>query len=189
VFAAVVSGTTGGCPFAGQSRSDTLQDAVHGMVDELRWARPELAADRVAVAYRARFLRSRQHWGERIQVADCDLLSVRLAHDERSATAVVAVSWYALDDMNLRQTRIRQRWELVGGAFVLTSEQVVGGDPSLLGATAPVAVPRVDAALPTDGARGHAWWLQVLEIAEVLRGVAQTRWVRSTSTATRPEAR
>jgi hypothetical protein len=127
------AGLWGGCLLAGQSRTDTLQDAVHGMVDELRWARAEVAADRVAVAYRARFVRSREGWGDRIQIADCDLQNVRMARDEKSATAIVTVSWYALDAMDLRQTRIRQRWELVGGAFVLADERVIAGDASLLG--------------------------------------------------------
>lgn len=149
VVASMLCGT--GCLFQGQGRAEALADAVHGMVDETRWGRAELAADRVAPAFRERFVRAHARWGQTIEIADVDLATLRMARDEESATAILTVSWYALDTMDLATTNIRQRWEQVGGNYVLARETVISGDARLLdlaapAAPVPVTAPRVEAA-------------------------------------------
>ena len=137
-----------GCLFQGQGRAEALADAVHGMLDETRWGRAELAADRVAPAFRARFVQAHARWGQGIEIADVDLAMLRMARDEESATAILSVSWYALDTMELSTTRVRQRWEQARGGYVLARETILSGDPRLLD----LAAPRVEAAgAPSDG--------------------------------------
>lgn len=159
LFTLVVMSMLGGtgCLFQGQGRAEALSDAVHGMVDETRWGRAELAADRVAPAFRERFAQAHARWGQSIEIADVDLATLRMASDEKSATAILAVSWYALDTMDLATTQIRQRWEEVNGNYVLARETVIGGDARLLEIAAPAeplpATPaRPEAArTPSDG--------------------------------------
>jgi len=129
------------------------------MVDETRWGRAELAADRVAPAFRERFVQAHAKWGQSIEIADVDLATLRMASDEESATAILTVSWYALDTMDLATTQIRQRWEHEGGNYVLAREAVIGGDARLLERAAPAApqpatrtTPRTEASrTPNDG--------------------------------------
>jgi hypothetical protein len=120
------------CSLTHQGRMNALSDAVHDMVDETRWGRADLAADRVAPAFRARFVRAHAGWGERIEIADLDVGAMRMARDEESATAVLTVQWYALDTMDLATTRVRQRWTRNGNHFVLAGETILAGDPRLL---------------------------------------------------------
>lgn len=134
------------------------------MVDETRWGRAELAADRVAPAFRERFVQAHAKWGQSIEIADVDLATLRMASDEESATAILTVSWYALDTMDLATTQIRQRWEHKGGNYVLAREAVISGDARLLERAAPATpqpastprrattTPRTEAArTPNDG--------------------------------------
>jgi len=159
---AMLAGVTlvsAGCLLQGQGRAEALADAVHGMVDETRWGRAELAADRVAPAFRERFVQAHAKWGQSIEIADVDLATLRMASDEESATAILTVSWYALDTMDLATTQIRQRWEHKGGNYVLAREAVIAGDARLLERAAPAApqpatrtTPRTEAAsTPNDG--------------------------------------
>ena len=141
-----------GCLLQGQGRAEALADAVHGMVDETRWGRAELAADRVAPAFRERFVKAHARWGQTIEIADVDLGTLRMARDEESATAILTVSWYALDTMDLATTQIRQRWEHKGGNYVLARESVIAGDARLLEFAQPAAPEPATARTPRDEA-------------------------------------
>lgn len=121
-----------GCLSDPNSASDRLGDAVYGLVNEVRWGRADLASDRVDPQFRARFVAAHQGWGERVTVADCDVENLEMQRDERRATAVLAVSWYRSDAMDLRLTRVRQEWRQVNRTYVLARERVVSGDASLL---------------------------------------------------------
>jgi hypothetical protein len=109
------------------------------MMDETRWGRAEHAADRVAPAFRERFVQAHTRWGAAIEIADVDLAELRMGRDEESATAILSVSWYALDTMELSTTRLRQRWEQDHGSFVLARESVIAGDARLLELAPPAA--------------------------------------------------
>jgi hypothetical protein len=168
-LALVVALGAPGCSLTHQGRMNALSDAVHDMVDETRWGRADLAADRVAPAFRARFVRAHAGWGERIEIADLDVSAMRMARDEESATAVLTVQWYALDTMDLATTRVRQRWERTGNHFVLAGETILAGDARLLDLAEPS--PAVDAApdAPADAAPTEA----PVEAAEATTDVAE----------------
>ena len=120
-----------GCVGDPNSASDRLGDSVYGLVNAVRWGRPDLATDRVDPGFRRRFVAAHAAWGDRITVADCDVEDLQIARDEKRATAIIAVSWYG-PDADLRLTRVRQEWKSVGRIYVLTRETVVSGDQSLL---------------------------------------------------------
>ena len=115
------------------SASDRLGDSVYGLVNAVRWGRPDLATDRVDPGFRARFVAAHAAWGDRITVADCDVEDLQIARNEKSATAIIAVSWYG-PDADLRLTRVRQEWKAQDRIYVLTRETVLSGDQSLLAA-------------------------------------------------------
>jgi hypothetical protein len=82
--------------------------------------------------YRDKFLEQHRNWGSEIQLADTEVLNIQLASDAENASAFVNYSWYAMADMTLHETTLRQLWKARRSSFVLASETVVRGDPALL---------------------------------------------------------
>lgn len=122
----------GGCLLNNISADERLRDAAYGLNDELRWSRMDLAVQRVAPSYRAKFVETRRAWGRDIQVGDAEVQRIELSEDHDRAITEVVVGWYSLRTMMLQQTTVRQRWKRVSGQFYLVGENVVGGDPALL---------------------------------------------------------
>lgn len=120
-----------GCFMQNRATIERVGDQVQGLNDETRWGKTSLAADRVMPAFRAQFLVNHENWGTRIQIAECDLVSLRVAEDEASATSVLNVSWYRLDTMEVSQSTLRQTWHQIGRNFALFEEVIVGGDESI----------------------------------------------------------
>ncbi|MBK8171351.1 MAG: hypothetical protein IPK60_13535 [Sandaracinaceae bacterium] len=110
---------------------ERVGDAVQGLNDETRWGKTTLAADRVVPAFREQFLVNHEGWGSRIQIAECDLVSLRLGEDEASATSIMNISWYRSDTMEVAQSTLRQTWQEIGRNFALIEEEVVSGDESI----------------------------------------------------------
>ena len=128
VVVALLGPALPGCLLQNISASETLRDSVVGLNDELRWQRMDLAVDRVAPSFRQEFVHAHGRWGGEVQVADTELLRVRIDDEDGSATSLVAVRWYSMRTMTLHQSTLEQNWERAGRYFILTSEDVVGGD-------------------------------------------------------------
>lgn len=118
--------------FQSLAPTQQLTEQVYAFNDETRWARIDLAADRVAPAYRQTFAVSHAGWGSDIQIADTDLTHVQLAEDQQSASSLVSVSWYDNATMIVRASVLRQHWVHTEGGFLLDGEEIVGGDETLL---------------------------------------------------------
>lgn len=121
----------GGCLFQHFSPAQQLTEQAYALNDEARWARIDLASERVAPRYRAAFLSSHREWGARIQIADADMTNVVLGEDD-TATSLVRVSWYDVTTMEAHATTLRQRWIKTDGGYLLDGEEVIGGDEALL---------------------------------------------------------
>jgi hypothetical protein len=65
-------------------------------------------------------------------LADSEVVNIQIASDSKNANAFVSYSWYAMTDMTLHETTLRQLWESHNNNFVLSSETVVKGNPKLL---------------------------------------------------------
>jgi len=120
------------CFLANSGADKKIGDAVHNLNDRARWGRINDAALLAMPDYRETFLRQRQRWGSEIQLADTEVVNIQLASDSEHASAFVNYSWYAMSDMTLHETTLRQLWKAHRSSFALVSETVVRGDPSLL---------------------------------------------------------
>lgn len=127
----------GSCFLQNQSAIARLGDSVHGLADETRWGRTELAVDRVAPDYREAFLQSHRRWGRDFQIADHDIQRMLIDGETDNATVVVTVSWYDMRSMEANLTTIEQKWVAVGRTFILNSEQVLEGNPILIATPRP----------------------------------------------------
>lgn len=131
------------------SKPERLRDAVQGMSEESRWGRIDLARQRVLPQYRADFEAARAHWGKKVQIADVEVVAMKLNDGDAKdilreqgtseeeleklpdATSSVQYAWYG-QDMVLRTTVIAQRWQHSMGNFYLLDEEVVDGERMLL---------------------------------------------------------
>jgi hypothetical protein len=122
-----------------------LADQVHGLNDEVRWGRVDLASQRVASAHRAAFLAQHRGWGGDIRIADVDVTNLEFLREGGGAASIVSYAWIDERTMELRSTSVRQRWVADGEGFLLAGEEILGGEAELLDG-APLATGEDDAA-------------------------------------------
>jgi hypothetical protein len=122
------------CFLANAGADKKVGDAVQNLNNQARWGRINDAALLVQPDYRTTFLDQHQRWGTDIQLADTEVVNIQLTSDAKSASAFVSYSWYAMADMTLHETTLRQLWKATNNHFALASESVVRGDPRLLAA-------------------------------------------------------
>jgi hypothetical protein len=120
------------CSLLGQTASKKIADTVEALNDHARWSRISEASSLVEADYREVFLDHHRLWGSDIQLADTEVLNIQVASDSEHATAYVNYSWYAMRDMTLHETTLRQQWNSRKSSYALSSEAVVRGDPGLL---------------------------------------------------------
>ena len=129
-FAATLG--SGGCIFQNLSPTRMLTDQVQALTDETRWARVDLAADRVAPTYRNAFIASHRGWGREVQIADAELTNLALAEGDETATSLVTLAWYDLSTMEVRSSTIVQHWIKTDNGYLLDEEHVTDGDEAIL---------------------------------------------------------
>ncbi|HJL16381.1 MAG TPA: hypothetical protein RMH99_12035 [Sandaracinaceae bacterium LLY-WYZ-13_1] len=122
----------GGCMFQQFAPTQILTEQAYALNDEVRWARVDLASERVVPRYRQTFLMSHREWGQAVQIADADMTNVVMEAENGGAISLVNVSWYDRATMEVRATTLRQHWVNVDGNFYLDGEEIVSGDERLL---------------------------------------------------------
>jgi hypothetical protein len=121
-----------GCP-AHQSTQARMQEAAQELNVNARFGRMEMAAEHVAPTAKEQFFERRKAWGNRVRVADYEVAGMRLAKDNEDAEMIVKIAWYRVDEGDLRQTTVRQKWHDFKGSWKLTEETRIDGDIGLLG--------------------------------------------------------
>ena len=115
-----------------------------------RWGQVGMAAQMVEPVYRQKFVENHAHWGNRVQLADSEILQIEMQPGAESAVAVISYEWYMTESMTLHQSVVRQRWSRAGEGYALISETVVQGDTRLFapddapGKTAPMTDPMMN---------------------------------------------
>lgn len=135
----------GGCLFQNLTPARQLQDTVYQLNDETRWARIDLASEKVSPDYRARFVLAHRAWGHDIAIADIDPTHIQLAGEGESARSLVTVTWYDQRTMELSRTVLTQQWVHTDNGYRLDGETIVGGNEDLL---APVSDEELEALAP-----------------------------------------
>ena len=122
------------CFLAGVSVDKKVGDTVYMLNNQARWGRINDASQMVDADYRDAFIDRHRLWGSDIQLADTEIVNIQIASDSKQASAFVNYTWYAMKDMTLHETTLQQLWSARNSGFALSSEVVVGGDPTLLSA-------------------------------------------------------
>ena len=123
--ALALSVSVSACFLANLGSDKKIGDAVQNLNNQARWGRLNDAALLVLPEYRATFLNQHRLWGTDIQLADSEIVNIQLASDSQNASAFVTYSWYAMADMTLHETTLRQHWEAKNSSFALRGETVV----------------------------------------------------------------
>jgi hypothetical protein len=129
-----------GCFLENASAGKKLSDAVTELNKATRWGQLSLAAQMVEPVYRQQFMANHVLWGERVQVADSEVVHVEMQGDD-NAVAMIVYQWYETQAMTLHQSVVRQRWSRAGEGYALLSEVVVQGDGRLFGKPTDAATP------------------------------------------------
>ncbi|MEM1418518.1 MAG: hypothetical protein AAGH15_26725 [Myxococcota bacterium] len=133
VLASVLAALLPACMLINLTESEKLRDAVNGYNEELRWSRMDLAVQRVDPSHRAAFQVQHTGWGRDIQLADVEVVGMRVADEEiESATSTVTYRWYDQRTLLIAETTVVQTWEKRRGNFFLVTEAHAEGDPGLL---------------------------------------------------------
>ena len=110
-----------------------MQEAASELNINARFGRMEMAAEHVAPTAREQFFERRKAWGNRIRVADYEFAGMRIIKGEQDAEMLVRIAWYRVDDQDLHQTTLKQKWHDFKGSWKLTEEArgkvVVGETP------------------------------------------------------------
>lgn len=122
-----------GCPVMHQSPGARAQEAANELNVNSRFGRMELASENVSPKAKDAFLEHRRGWGAKIRVADYELGGIKLAKNEEEADVWVKVAWYRVDEGDLHQTTLKQKWKDVKGAWLLVEESRSDGDLGLIG--------------------------------------------------------
>lgn len=118
-----------GCLLSNLSPEVRLRDQVYGFNDEARWARFDLARQRVAPTYQPRFDNRRVDWGEHIRIAHQDIVGIVFEGDKARST--VEVQWYDERTLLVSETTLHQEWSATDSGFLLSDETIVAGDETL----------------------------------------------------------
>lgn len=121
-----------GCLLDNISPTRKLNDSIRDLNDASRWGRIDLAVQYVEPTYQTTFLKARHRWGRQLRIADTELVRLDINSEQDQAIALMAISWYRMDQMTLRYTVVRQVWIENDGHYLLSAEAVSEGDALLM---------------------------------------------------------
>lgn len=133
---------------APMSAASRAQETATDLNTNTRFGRLELATENVDAANREKFLMQHKAWGNSIRIADYEMSGFKIKDSELAET-LVTVSWYRVNDEDLHNTVIRQKWKQQKGDWRLMEEARAEGDSGLLNdAVAPMPSPGADPSAP-----------------------------------------
>jgi hypothetical protein len=118
------------CTLSNLTPQARFSDATFLVNDSSRWGQLDVAISQVAPSYQTRFLARREGWGERISIAEADIVHMHIDREKDEAYSVVNVVWTS-DNITVRKSVISQVWSSRRGQFRLKDETLKSGDPAL----------------------------------------------------------
>jgi len=123
--------TFSGCTLANMTPQARFSDAAYTLNDASRWGQVDLALQHVSPRYRNVFTARHREWGEKLSIADVDLVRMQVSEDRKSATSEISLNWFNDGGVMVKSSVISQRWETENGKFKLVDEKIRRGDPGV----------------------------------------------------------
>lgn len=130
---------------AGASRSQKVQEAAYELNMGTRFGRMPL--EKVAASSRDKFVAQHKAWQGPIRIVDVDLAGMNVPKTG-DATVFIAVGWQRADEQDMRQSVLAQKWREERDGWMLASETVADGDPTIFDASRPTSGSATGTALP-----------------------------------------
>ncbi len=135
---------------AAPSRAQRAQEAGYELNMGLRFARTDVALQKVARGERTAFLQRHRQWHSDIKIDDIELIGTSMRGDG-DATLLLSVTWHHANGQRSYNTVVGQRWsDKDRRGFQLFGEDRVQGDYGLFGEADPHAAEATAAAPPRD---------------------------------------
>jgi hypothetical protein len=118
---------------------------------DARFGRSELVMNRISPAEREEYALHHRAWGSGVRVADVEIVGTK-PHGDADFDVFLRISWYRMDEQDLKSTTVKQSWHQKSDDWLLSGEQRLDGDLGLLGETVVVeqpSGPRPPAQYPT----------------------------------------
>ena len=122
---------------AGASRTQKVQEAAYELNMGTRFGRVPL--EKVAVGSREKFLAQHKAWQGPVRIVDVDLAGLNVPKNG-DATVLIAVGWQRADEQDMRTTVVAQKWREERDGWMLASETVADGDPTIFEAGRPLGM-------------------------------------------------
>jgi hypothetical protein len=119
------------CTLANMTPKYRFSESAHNLADAARWGHVDMAMQEISPKYGPTFMSRHREWGAGVNIADVELVQLKINEDDKTATSEVTLSWYAKNSVTLRESVISQRWEKERGNFRLVDESVRSGDESV----------------------------------------------------------
>lgn len=129
-----------GCAALPPTGMQRAQQTAQDFNLDSRFARGELVSARIDPAERDEYSAHHKAWGTAVRIADIEMSGIR-PHGDADAEVYVRVSWYRMDEQELRSTTLKQSWHSKSDAWLLVAESRFDGDIGLLGETVVVEAP------------------------------------------------
>lgn len=145
-----------GCAIvAPMSAASRAQETATELNTNSRFGRMELATEHVDPALREAYLTRHKTWGNVVRVADYEMAGFKMKGDNDAET-LVRVSWYRVENGDLKNTLLKQSWKQVKGDWRLVDESRSEGDAGLIGDAMPVDPNAPAAAAAAPGSKKAA---------------------------------
>ncbi len=121
------------CGTVTPSAGAMAQEAANETNLNARFGRMEMAAEHVSPKARDAFFERRRGWGNKVRVVDYEVAGMKMNEDKSDAEVFVRVAWFRIDEGDLRNTTLKQKWHDYHTDWKLTEEQRAEGGVSLFG--------------------------------------------------------
>jgi hypothetical protein len=119
----------GACSGVKPRSQDNLNEAVLLFNEGVRWGRLQEVMPRLAPDNTAHFLEMHEGFGKEVKVSDYEIINTNVDWEKQTAVVMVKVTWYRITQMEEFTTVISQRWEEIGGEWMMMAETYQTGEP------------------------------------------------------------
>ena len=117
------------CSAAIDSSEDKLRDAVNQLNEGVRWGRIQDVLVHIGPSSHQHFLELHKDFGNALQVTNYEVVNTIIDMEQGTAEIGVKLTWYRIDEMEVHETVLSQRWEKHENRWLLTAEAYRSGTP------------------------------------------------------------
>jgi hypothetical protein len=112
-----------------QTRTDKLKEAVTQFNEGVRWGRMQDVISRLDPQIKAHFIEMHKDFGRAIKITECEIVNSAVSMEKGVSEVGIRIVWYRIDEMEVHETVVSQRWEEQKGKWLMVAEEYRSGTP------------------------------------------------------------